>query len=413
MQSQSHPRSGTTTAAAIVNDPTTNAGNWGAVYALALCTFTLIASEFMPISLLSPIAATLDLTEGQAGQAIAISGIFAVATSLFITNIAGRIDRRRVLLTLTALLIFSGALVAFAPNYFVLMLGRALVGIAVGGFWSMSAATIMRLVPERSVPKGLAILNGGGALATTLGAPLGSFLGGLIGWRGAFFVVVPVAVAAVVWQALSLPAMPVAAERKGDSVFGLLRRPAVVAGMVAVALLFTGQYALYTYLRPFLEQVTQVSVNTLSAMLLLIGVAGFVGTILIGRFVDDRLHVTLAVMPAIMAALALGLAVLGSSTAFTAVLLALWGLVATAAPVAWWTWVARTAPDSAEAGGGLMVAVVQLAITLGATVGGFVYDAAGPAPEFVGSAGILIVAALAALFAGLKYVRPAALARAA
>ena len=320
--------------------------NWGAVYALALCTFTLIASEFMPIAILSPIAETLDLTEGQAGQAIAISGIFAVATSLFIINIAGRIDRRRVLLALTALLIVSGVLVAFAPNYFVLMLGRALVGIAVGGFWSMSAATIMRLVPEQSVPKGLAILNGGGALATTLGAPLGSFLGGLIGWRGAFFVVVPVAVAAVIWQWVALPSMPVASERKGESVFGLLRRPAVIAGMVAVALLFTGQYALYTYLRPFLEQVTQVSVETLSALLLLIGVMGFLGTILIARFVDQkRLHVTLAIMPAIMAALAIGLAGLGSSTAITAVLLALWGLVATAAPVAWWIWIARTAPD--------------------------------------------------------------------
>ena len=242
---------------------------WGAVYALALCTFTLIASEFMPISLLSPIAETLSLTEGQAGQSISISGVFAVVTSLFISNIAGRTDRRHVLLALATLLIVSGALVAVAPNYLVLMIGRGLVGIAVGGFWSMSAATIMRLVPERAVPKCLAILNGGGALATTLGAPLGSFLGGMIGWRGAFFVVVPIAVLSVIWQAVALPSMPIAAEHKGSTVFGLLRRPEIAAGMVAVSLLFTGQYALYTYLRPFLEQVTQVGVNTLAAMLLL------------------------------------------------------------------------------------------------------------------------------------------------
>jgi predicted MFS family arabinose efflux permease len=285
------------------------------------------------------------------------------------------------------------------------MIGRAFVGVAIGGFWSMSAATVMRLVPEEAVPKGLAILNGGGAIATTLGAPLGSFLGGLIGWRGAFFCVVPIAVMTVIWEAIALPNMRVAPARKGGSILGLLRRPPVIAGMVAVALLFAGQYALYTYLRPFLEQVTHVGVEGLSALLLVVGVAGFIGTALIARVVDHRLQVTLAMTPAIMALLAAGLAVLGGSTWMAAVLLALWGFVGTAAPVAWWTWLTRTAPHDAEAGGGLMVAVVQLAITLGATAGGAAYDAMGAAPEFLGCAGILAAAALAALFAGTVHVR--------
>lgn len=81
-----------------------------------------------------------------------------------------------------------------APNYLLFMLGRALIGVVIGGFWSMSAATVMRLVEEHHVPRALAILNGGNALATVIAAPAGSFLGGLIGWRGAFFCVVPVAV---------------------------------------------------------------------------------------------------------------------------------------------------------------------------------------------------------------------------
>src|SRR2546423_8319248 len=173
---------------------------WSAVYAMSLCVFVLIASEFMPVSLLTPIAHELQITEGQAGQAIAISGIFAMVASLFITVIAGKLDRRIVLITLTAILIVSGTTVAFAPNFRVLMIGRALLGIAIGGFWSISAATIMRLVPPESVPRGLAIINGGNAIATTIAAPLGSFMGGLIGWRGAFFCVVPLAAAAVIWE---------------------------------------------------------------------------------------------------------------------------------------------------------------------------------------------------------------------
>ena len=156
---------------------------WGAVLAMSLCCMVLVASEFMPVSLLTPIASDLHMTEGQAGQAISVSGIFAVLTSLSISGLTSRWDRRTVLLVLALSLIVSGTVVALAPNYTILMLGRAVLGIAIGGFWSMSAAAVMRLVPEDSVPRALAILQGGTALSSIVAAPLGSFLGGYIGWR--------------------------------------------------------------------------------------------------------------------------------------------------------------------------------------------------------------------------------------
>src|SRR5450830_79897 len=191
----------------VMNSSSLNRSNWGAVFAMSLGAFSLVASEFMPVSLLTPIATDLHSTEGQAGQAISVSGAFALVTSLFITSLAGRLDRKTLLLLLTLLVIISGTIVAVAPNYGVFMLGRALIGIAIGGFWSLSAATAMRLVPEDQVPQALAIVNGGNALATVVAAPLGSFLGGMIGWRGAFFCVVPVAVVAGAWLLVSLPSL--------------------------------------------------------------------------------------------------------------------------------------------------------------------------------------------------------------
>jgi predicted MFS family arabinose efflux permease len=124
-------------------------------------------------------------------------------------------DRRMVLLSLTLLMMISGAMVAFAPNTAVFMVGRALVGIVISWFWSMSAATVMRLVPEAQVPRALGLLNGGNALAVTVAAPLGSFLGQYIGWRGAFFAVVPLAAITLAWLYVSLPSMPAKAERAG------------------------------------------------------------------------------------------------------------------------------------------------------------------------------------------------------
>lgn len=380
----------------------TAASGWSAVLALTLCVSTLIASEFMPVSLLTPIAAGLQVSEGQAGQAIAVSGIFAVLTSLFIASATRGLDRRTLLLGLTGLMIVSGAVVAFAPSYPIFMVGRALLGFVIGGFWSMSTATVMRLVPEVAVPRALALLNGGNALATTIAAPLGSFLGQYIGWRGAFFFVVPLAAVTLAWQYFSLPSMPSRERASGVAAFKVLCRPQVPLGMLAVALFFMGQFALFTYLRPFLETVTAVDVTTLSLLLLGLGVAGLAGTYAIGLALKRTLYGLLVAMPLAMALIAGGLIVLGSSRASVAILLMAWGLTGTAAPVAWWTWVSKALPDEAEAGGGLMVAVIQLAITLGAALGGMLFDGWGYQTTFLASAALLISSALIAALASRK-----------
>lgn len=381
------------------NIDTRGAAAWGGVFALALGAFALVASEFMPVSLLTSIATDLHVSEGQAGQAIAVSGAFALVTSLAMSSIAGTIDRKVLLLALTLLMVVSGTIAAFAPNYAIFMIGRAFIGVAIGGFWSLSAATAMRLVPRDQVPKALAIVNGGNALATVVAAPLGSFLGAIVGWRGAFFCLVPVAVIALAWKTISLPAMPARSTHGKRGVFALLKSPPVALGMLASSLFFLGQFALFTYLRPFLETVTHANAMTTSLMLLAIGVAGFIGTVLIGALVQDHLYRTLVTIPLAMAAIAIALIVFGSSTALTAVLLACWGLLGTSAPVGWWSWLARTLPDDAEAGGGLMVAVVQLAIASGAALGGVLFDSAGYQATFGMSACVLVVAAVVAVAA--------------
>ncbi|EPT0053973.1 MFS transporter, partial [Escherichia coli] len=118
---------------------------------MTLCVFVLIASEFMPVSLLTLIAHDLHVTEGLAGQGIAVSGALAVLTSLTISRIVGDLNRKYLLLGLTVLMAISGIIITIAPDYPVYMLGRALIGVVIGGFWSMSAATAIRLVPQHQV----------------------------------------------------------------------------------------------------------------------------------------------------------------------------------------------------------------------------------------------------------------------
>ncbi|QEI06616.1 MFS transporter [Pigmentiphaga aceris] len=364
---------------------------------MTLCVFALIASEFMPVSLLTPMASDLNVTEGLAGYGIAISGAFAVLTSLSISTLAGTMNRKTLLLLLTAVMCASGLVVAMAPNYVTYMIGRALIGVVVGGFWSMSAAVAMRLVPTGSVPKALAIFNGGNALATVVAAPLGSYLGGVIGWRGAFFCLIPVAIIALAWQWISLPPMKAAAHETGtNNVVTLLKNPLVLLGMLAVGTFFMGQFVLFTYVRPFLENVTRADVPTLSMILLTMGIGGFAGTTLIGTFLKMSMYRTLIVIPLVMTAIALALITFGSNLIATFMLLGVWGLVATAAPVGWWSWLAKALPKDAEAGGGLMVAVIQLCIALGSTLGGLLYDGFGYRMTFMASVALLVLASVLA-----------------
>ncbi|WP_337063486.1 MFS transporter [Raoultella ornithinolytica] len=367
---------------------------WSGVLAMTLCVFVLIASEFMPVSLLTPIAADLRVSEGLAGQGIAISGALAVLTSLSLSTLAGNLNRKYLLLGMTALMALSATMVALSPSYLIYMTGRALIGIAIGGFWSMSAATALRLVPRRRVPHALAIFNGGNALATVIAAPLGSYLGAVMGWRGAFLCLVPVAIAAFIWQCFSLPAMaPDNNRRPGRSAFHLLSRPVVAVGLLACGLFFMGQFSLFTYVRPFLETVTRVDISALSLILLPIGIAGFIGTLVISHFLKRGLYSTLAAISSLMAVVAVTLILTGQHLWFVVPLLGFWGLMATAAPTGWWAWVARTLPDDAEAGGGLMVAAIQLSIALGSTLGGLAFDHTGWQSTFALSSGLLIVAA--------------------
>ncbi|ESK40611.1 hypothetical protein P256_01066 [Acinetobacter nectaris CIP 110549] len=378
---------------------------WSGVFAMALCVFALIASEFMPVSLLTTIAQDLHITEGLAGQGITVSGFFAVITSLTISYLAKEIDRKHLLLVLTAIMAISGLIVSLAQNYTMYMIGRAFIGVVIGGFWSLSVAIAMRLVSESDVPRALAIFNGGNALAMVVAAPLGSYLGAIIGWRGAFFCLVPIAVLTWVWQFFSLPSMPQKISQKAvkqPSIISLFRNSIVTVGMLSVSLFFMGQFALYTYVRPFLETVTKVDVSKLSLILLGIGVMGLIGTSVVNLFLKRKFYTTLIMIPMIMATIALALIFFGMQQVAVAILLGLWGLLATASPVGWWSWLARTLPDDAELGGGLMVAVVQLAIALGSTIGGILFDYSGYQLAFAVSAIILTISSILTVYLAKK-----------
>jgi predicted MFS family arabinose efflux permease len=361
------------------------AAAWGAVLSMALCVAMLIASEFMPVSLLTPMAEGLHATEGQTGQAISISGLFAVAASMAITTAAGTLNRKWVLVAMTALMLLSLVLVATAPNFAVLMIGRALLGICIGGFWALATAVIMRLVPESDVPRALALMYGGQAIAAAFAAPIGSYLGDLFGWRAVFWALTPIVAVNLVWHVVALPSLPARQRQDFRTMFGLLKRPYFLRGLAAAMLSWGSAFTMFTYLRPFLEQVTGADVTTFSILLLVLGCAGFMGTWASGRFLSGSVAPLLGLPALLMAGCTLGLLLFGGSVVAAGLFLAIWGAMNTAMSVIWMTWMSQNAGDAPEAAGSLMVAAIQASILLGAVVGGLLLDSLTIFATFIGS----------------------------
>ncbi|WP_435036505.1 MFS transporter [Pseudomonas neuropathica] len=367
---------------------------WMAVFSLAMGVFGLLTAEYLPASLLTLMSTDLGVSEALAGQAVTVTAVVALFAGLLVPGLTRSIDRRWVLLGFSTLMVASNLLVAVSSSFAVLLLMRILLGIALGGFWSMAAAVAMRLVPSALLPRALSIIFSGIAIGTVVAVPLGSYLGGLYGWRSAFFAAAAVGMVTLAFQSFTLPRLAPRRPARLRTVLEVLQRPGIAMGMFGCVLVHSGHFAMFTYVRPFLEGTTGIGAQGLSLMLLGFGVANFVGTLLAGRLLERHPLATLVLMPALVGVAALALVLLPASVPGQAVLLAVWGMAFGGVPVAWSNWVASAVPDQAESAGGMVVASVQSAIATGAAAGGAMFSLGGSAGVFVAAAVLMLLAAL-------------------
>lgn len=363
---------------------------WSAVFSLFMGVTCLISAEFIPVSLLTPIAAGLSISEGMAGQTVTAVGALAMITSLLLAPLSRRTDRRHILLILSALLIVSNLIVAFASSYPMLMLGRALLGICVGGFWSMASAVTIQLVPQKDIPRALSILYSGVSVATIISLPLASLLEENFGWRNVFLLSTVPGIISLIWQYAVLPSIPPRPGNDFRGMFALLKVRWALAGIAATIFAYGGYHSLFTYLRPFLEHGLSLTPGSLSTMLLAYGITNTAGTFCAGILLNRSFRATMMGMHAALAAIALVLFFLHGSIVVSIPLLLLWGFFFGMLCVGWTAWIALTLADKAEIAGGLSVAAIQFSIGTAAALGGNIYDASGMTGIFLTAAAILV-----------------------
>jgi predicted MFS family arabinose efflux permease len=354
--------------------PTPARSGWPGVIALMVAIFTLVTSEFLPASLLPLMAGDFGITEGVAGQVVTATALVGMVAGPAMGPLFPRLDRKRLLVGLLVLALLANLLTAVAPNYLLVVVARLVLGVAIAGTWSMALAVSSHLVPAHKLGRAMSVVNLGVAGATVAAVPLGALISTYAGWRAVFWAVAVATAVAIVLFVVLMPSIPARAGGGLRTLVDVLRSRVVLLGLVGLAVLVAGHFGTYTFIRTAAEGVSGLTPATIAVLLAVYGVGGLIGNLLSGFVADRHLGLALVMVPLLIAA---GIVTFSLSTGtpfLVFVAVALWGLGFGAVPTTSQTWISRAEPDRVEAAGGLVVATFQLAIALGAALGGVLLD---------------------------------------
>ncbi|MRX07673.1 MFS transporter [Pseudoduganella sp. FT25W] len=375
----------TNTQAAVPDAPPSPAPHhspWPGVLSIAIGAFALVTTEFLPVGLLPAIAAELRVTEGVAGMMVTVPGLVAAFAAVLVTIGIGKADRRYVIWGLTATLLLSNLIVAFSHSFPLVLAGRALLGVGVGGFWALGPALSARMAPG-SEARALSMIFAGVSIGTVAGVPAGALIGDLFGWRTAFHAGSAVAVLVLLTQMRLLPSLPARQSITFSHLPELLRVPKARLGIFITLLIFIAQFAAYTYITPFLVQVTQLNAKTVSTLLLVYGAAGLAGNVIGGKILARSVRAGLITTGVVLGLSTLALPLLGHGLIGAALLVVVWGIAFGMMPMSVQTWIFQAAPHAMESGGAVFVATAQIALASGALVGGVAVDHLGVSSAMV------------------------------
>ncbi|MEU2059357.1 MFS transporter [Streptomyces sp. NPDC013455] len=367
---------------------------WAAVLALAAATFSVVTTEMLPVGLLPSLARDLGVSAGTAGLALTLPGLAAAAAAPLLPVAVRRADRRTVLCALLLLLTAANLLTACAPAFPVLLAARVLVGVGIGGVWAVAAGLGGRLLPGPAAGRATAVIFSGIALASVLGVPAGTLLGSVAGRSWAFTAMAGCACAVAVALAALLPPLPAERPVRLAAFPALLRRPPVRRALATAALLVTGHFAAYTYVRPVLQRTPGTGPALVSALLLGYGLAGVAGNFAGGALAARDPRRALRLIAALLGTAVLLLVPATGSAALAGALLIVWGVAYGGVSVSAQNLLSAAAPQAPEAVSALFAGVFNTAIALGALAGGRLADGPGLTAVLVTGASLALLAAL-------------------